>query len=161
MDQAGEGFGFHLLAQNRDRVVVGVAGVDDDRKTGDVSRLDMGAEVLDLLTPRAVFVVIVEPGLADAALELGFCISVSGIATFKKSDELRAVIKTVPLDRLLVETDAPYLAPMPHRGKRNEPAFVAHTAAMLAALKGVSAQELADVTTENFFRLFTKVTKPI
>ena len=98
--------------------------------------------------------------LADAALELGFCISVSGIATFKKSDELRAVLSTVPLDRLLVETDAPYLAPMPHRGKRNEPAFVAHTAAMLAALKGVSADELATATTENFFRLFTKVTKP-
>ena len=98
--------------------------------------------------------------LADAALELGFCISVSGIATFKKSDELRAVLKSVPLDRLLVETDAPYLAPMPHRGKRNEPAFVAHTAAMLAALKGVSAEELADATTQNFFRLFTKVTKP-
>jgi TatD DNase family protein len=98
--------------------------------------------------------------LADAALDLGFCISVSGIATFKKSDELRAVLKDVPLDRLLVETDAPYLAPMPHRGKRNEPAFVAYTAAALAALKGVSAEELASVTTENFFRLFTKVKRP-
>jgi TatD DNase family protein len=98
--------------------------------------------------------------LADAALELGFCISVSGIATFKKSDELRAVLKTVPLDRLLVETDAPYLAPMPYRGKRNEPAFVANTAAMLAALKGVSGDELATATTDNFFRLFTKASRP-
>ncbi|HJW41356.1 MAG TPA: TatD family hydrolase [Rhizomicrobium sp.] len=95
--------------------------------------------------------------LADAALELGLLISVSGIATFKKSDELRAVLKTVPFERLLVETDAPYLAPMPHRGKRNEPAFVAHTAAALAALKGVPMDEIAQVTTENFFRLFTKV----
>jgi TatD DNase family protein len=98
--------------------------------------------------------------LADAALELGFCISVSGIATFKKSDELRAVLKTVPLDRLLVETDAPYLAPMPYRGKRNEPAFVTNTAAMLAELKGVSGEDLARATTDNFFRLFTKATRP-
>ncbi len=98
--------------------------------------------------------------LADASLELGLSISVSGIATFKKSDELRAVLKTVPLDRLLVETDAPFLAPMPHRGKRNEPAFVAHTAAMLAGVKGVSPEELAATTTENFFRLFTKVKRP-
>jgi len=98
--------------------------------------------------------------LADAALDLGFCISVSGIATFKKSDELRAVLKDVPLDRLLVETDAPYLAPMPHRGKRNEPAFVAHTAAALANLKGVSVEEMSARTTENFFHLFTKVQRP-
>ncbi|HVP86090.1 MAG TPA: TatD family hydrolase [Rhizomicrobium sp.] len=98
--------------------------------------------------------------LADAALELGFCISVSGIATFKKSDELRAVLKEVPLDRLLVETDAPYLAPMPYRGKRNEPAFVKNTAAVLAELKGVSAEEMASRTTENFFRLFGKVQRP-
>ena len=98
--------------------------------------------------------------LADAALELGFCISVSGIATFKKSDELRAVLATVPLDRLLVETDAPYLAPMPHRGKRNEPSFVVNTASVLAQVKGVSADEIARVTTANFFRLFSKAAPP-
>ena len=98
--------------------------------------------------------------LADAALDIGFSISVSGIATFKKSDELRAVLKDVPFDRLLVETDAPYLAPMPHRGKRNEPSFVVNTAAMLAELKGVSADELARVTTDNFFRLFSKASRP-
>ena len=98
--------------------------------------------------------------LADAARALGLSISVSGIATFKKSDALRAVLKTVPLDRLLVETDAPFLAPMPYRGKRNEPAFVAHTAAMLATLKGVSPEDLATATTDNFFRLFTKVERP-
>jgi len=98
--------------------------------------------------------------LADAALDLGFCISVSGIATFKKSEELRGVLSDVPLGRLLVETDAPYLAPMPHRGKRNEPAFVVNTAAALAALKGVGADELARVTTDNFFRLFSKAVRP-
>jgi TatD DNase family protein len=98
--------------------------------------------------------------LADAALALGFSISVSGIATFKNSQALRDVIKTVPLDRLLVETDAPYLAPVPHRGRRNEPAFVADTAAMLATVKGVSREAIAEQTTENFFRLFTKVARP-
>jgi TatD DNase family protein len=72
---------------------------------------------------------------------------------------LRAVFRNIPLDRLLVETDAPYLAPIPHRGKRNEPAFVAHTAATLAELKGVSPEALADATTENFLRLFTKVSR--
>ncbi|MGC9954497.1 MAG: TatD family hydrolase [Rhizomicrobium sp.] len=98
--------------------------------------------------------------MAEAALDLGFYISASGIMTFKKSEALRAVLKDVPLDRLLVETDAPYLAPAPHRGKRNEPAFVAHTAAALAELKGVSADELARATTDNFFRLFTKAARP-
>jgi TatD DNase family protein len=98
--------------------------------------------------------------LADAALDLGFYISASGIMTFKKSEALRAVLKDVPLDRLLVETDAPYLAPAPHRGKPNEPAFVAHTAAALAELKGVVVEELARATTDNFFRLFTKATRP-
>jgi TatD DNase family protein len=94
--------------------------------------------------------------LARAALEFGFYISVSGIATFKKADELRDTIKDVPLDRLLVETDAPYLAPQGKRGKRNEPAFIVLTAQMLADLKGVSFDTLAAATTENFFRLFTK-----
>ncbi|MGZ5929829.1 MAG: TatD family hydrolase [Rhizomicrobium sp.] len=98
--------------------------------------------------------------LADAALALGFYISVSGIATFKNSGALRDVIKTVPLDRLLVETDAPFLAPVPYRGKTNEPAFVVHTARMLAELKGISEAELAAATTENFFRLFRKVQRP-
>ena len=98
--------------------------------------------------------------LADAALELGFLISASGIMTFKKSDALRAVLKSVPLDRLLVETDAPYLAPVPHRGKRNEPSFVAHTAQALAELKGVTTDTLARATTDNFFSLFTRAIRP-
>jgi len=98
--------------------------------------------------------------LAEAGLAIGLYISASGIITFKKSEALRAVFRGVPADRLLVETDAPYLAPAPHRGKRNEPAFVAHTAAALAALKGVSADEIARLTTDNFFRLFAKVERP-
>ena len=98
--------------------------------------------------------------LAGAALELGFYISVSGIATFKKSDLLRATLKEVPLNRLLLETDCPYLAPQPVRGKRNEPAFLVYTAEMLADLKGIRLSELAQATTENFFRLFAKA-KPV
>lgn len=94
--------------------------------------------------------------LAGAALEFGLYISVSGIATFKKSELLRATLKEVPLDRLLVETDCPYLAPQPVRGKRNEPAFLVHTGAMLAQLKGIAEDELKRATTENFFRLFAK-----
>jgi len=98
--------------------------------------------------------------LADAALQMGLFISVSGIATFKNSTALRDVIKSVPLERLLVETDAPFLAPAPHRGKTNEPAFVVHTAKMLAELKDVTPEVLAEVTTGNFFRLFSKVQRP-
>ena len=93
-------------------------------------------------------------------MDIGFYISISGIATFKNAAELRETIKAVPLERLLVETDAPFLAPVPHRGKRNEPSFVAETAAMLAELKGVSPQELARITTDNFFTLFTKAQRP-
>jgi TatD DNase family protein len=91
-------------------------------------------------------------------MDLGFYISFSGIVTFKKAEELREVVKYVPLDRILVETDSPYLAPIPHRGKRNEPAFVAHTAATVAGLKGISVEELGRITTANFFKLFNRAT---
>jgi TatD DNase family protein len=92
--------------------------------------------------------------LADAALGMGFLISFSGVVTFKKADELRDVARSVPIDRMLVETDCPYLAPLPYRGKRNEPAYVRETTARLAELKGVSFDELARATSENFRRLF-------
>jgi TatD DNase family protein len=99
------------------------------------------------------------PKLAEESLALGFYISFSGILTFKKAEELREVAKTVPMERLLVETDSPYLAPVPHRGKRNEPAYVVHTARVLAELKGVSPEDIAAQTTENFFKLFNKAKK--
>jgi TatD DNase family protein len=83
-------------------------------------------------------------------------VSFSGVLTFKNSADLRAVAAEIPLDRLLVETDAPYLAPVPRRGKRNEPAFVRHTAKALADVKGVSEAEIARATTNNFFQLFKK-----
>lgn len=94
--------------------------------------------------------------LADKALELGLYISISGIITFKKADALRDVVQTVPLDRLLVETDAPYLAPVPYRGKPNQPAYTRYTAEKLAEIKGVSVSEIALKTTNNFMILFNK-----
>jgi len=98
--------------------------------------------------------------LAEGALALGFYISFSGVLTFKNSSELRDIAKDIPLEKLLVETDAPYLAPVPHRGKPNEPAFVAHTNRVLAEIKGISEAECARATTENFFHLFAKARRP-
>ena len=96
------------------------------------------------------------PKLAEEAIDLGFYISFSGILTFKKSDELRNIAKHVPKDRLLVETDSPYLAPEPHRGSTNQPAYVAHTGAVLAGVHDISPENMADLTTANFFTLFNK-----
>ena len=182
-----------LLLEDVAGLPVGVASVDDQRQAGLARRSDVGAEALDLLGPRAVLVVEVEAGLADAdaetgdmleeeyakgafrglihcfsagpevahrALALGLFISISGIVTFKAAEELRTIVRHIPIDRLLVETDAPYLAPVPKRGKTNEPAFVAHTAAKVAELKGVTLAELEAATTENFFRLFAKAERP-
>jgi TatD DNase family protein len=101
------------------------------------------------------------PDLARRGLALGGYVSFSGVVTFKNAGALRDIALAVPPDRLLVETDAPYLAPEPMRGKTNEPAFVAHTAARLAALRGVDGGEIARLTTDNFFRLFTKVPRAL
>ncbi len=95
--------------------------------------------------------------LAVKAVELGHYVSFTGILTFKRSDELRAIAAELPADRVLVETDAPYLAPLPYRGERNEPAYVVETAKVLAQARGVPAEVIARQTTENFFRLFSKV----
>ena len=94
--------------------------------------------------------------LAETALSLGFYLSISGIATFKSAGDLRAIFAAAPRDRLLVETDSPYLAPQPHRGKRNEPAYTADTARLIAAHLGLAPEEFAALTTANFDRLFPK-----
>ncbi|MBR1600658.1 MAG: TatD family hydrolase [Alphaproteobacteria bacterium] len=95
--------------------------------------------------------------LCKAGLEIGFYISASGIITFKSGESLRKIFANVPNDRLLIETDSPFLAPVPHRGKRNEPAYVVNTAQVLADLKGLEISELADITTNNFLKLFNRV----
>ncbi|HWM62137.1 MAG TPA: TatD family hydrolase [Rhizomicrobium sp.] len=151
-----ENFRSHIAAARQTKLPLIVHTRDADDDTIDILRDEM---------TKGAFTGLIHcftgtQKLADAALELGLYISVSGIATFKNSTALRDVIKSVPLDRLLVETDAPYLAPVPHRGKTNEPALVVHTAAMLAELKGVTPDQLAAATTENFFRLFSKVVRP-
>lgn len=92
--------------------------------------------------------------VALAAIEMGFYISFSGILTFKSAKDLQAVAKALPLERILIETDSPYLAPMPHRGKMNQPGFVRHVGEFLADLKGISVTEVQETTTKNFFKLF-------
>jgi TatD DNase family protein len=98
--------------------------------------------------------------LAQKSVEMGLMISISGIVTFKKATELQEAVSQLPLSSLLVETDAPFLAPIPHRGRRNEPSFVADTAAKVAEIKGIEPAELHKITGDNFFRLFAKVPTP-
>ncbi len=98
--------------------------------------------------------------LAERALDIGFYISLSGIVTFKNAQDLRDIAQDVPVDRILVETDSPFLAPIPNRGKRNEPSFVVDTAAKVAELKGLDNDALSMASTENFFRLFNKAARP-
>ncbi|MGI9515305.1 MAG: TatD family hydrolase [Anderseniella sp.] len=98
--------------------------------------------------------------LAERGLAIGAYLSFSGILTFKSAEAIRAAARLCPLDRMLVETDAPYLAPVPHRGQSNEPAYTAHTLAHLAEVKGVSVEQMANATSDNFFHLFNKAPRP-
>jgi TatD DNase family protein len=98
--------------------------------------------------------------LAFTGIELGLYVSFTGILTYKKTDDLRAIARDLPADRIMVETDSPYLAPGKFRGKRCEPAYVTETARVLAETRGVAADDIARQTTENFFRLFSKVPRP-
>jgi TatD DNase family protein len=120
------------------------------------------ARILEEETGKGAFPAVLHcftggPDLAQRAIALGLFISFTGILTFRKSDALRAIARSLPAERVLVETDAPYLAPGQHRGKRNEPAYVVETAKILAETRAVSTDEIARQTTENFFRLFRKV----
>jgi len=99
--------------------------------------------------------------MAQASMALGFYISFSGIVTFKNAQELQETAIKVPLDRLLIETDSPYLAPVPYRGKRNDPSLVLHVAEKIAELRGISVDEVAQASTDNFYRLFSKIERPI
>ncbi len=151
-----EGFLRHIEAARRTKLplVIHARDADDDIAAILVDETGMGAFpfVLHCFSSGAA--------LARQGLALGGYVSFSGILTFKNSNQLRDIAAEVPLDRLLVETDAPYLAPVPHRGQRNEPAYVADTAAVLANVKGVTSDAIAAATTENFFRLFHKVQRP-
>ena len=155
-DAQEQGFRTHIAAAR----ATGLPLVIHSREADD----DM-ARILEEETGKGAFPAVLHcytggPELARRAIALGLSISFTGILTFKKSDELRAIAASLPADRVLVETDAPYLAPGPHRGKRNEPAYVVETAKVLAAARGVSFEEIAHQTTDNFFRLFAKVPRP-
>lgn len=126
---------------------------------------DDTAKILKQETEKGAFPAVLHcftggPSLARRAIELGLYISFTGILTFKKSEELRAIAASLPADRILVETDAPYLAPGKFRGKRNEPAYVTETASTLAEVRNVSLEEISRQTSENFFRLFARVPRP-
>lgn len=147
-----EGFLKHIAAARETGLPLVIHARDADDDMGDILEAEMakGAfkAVLHCFTGGE--------RLARRAIDLGLYLSMSGVITFKASDALRAIAKAAPVDRLLVETDSPYLAPLPHRGKRNEPAYVVHTAAALAQLRGLPPTEIARITTENFFRLYHK-----
>lgn len=146
------GFRNHIAAARETQLPLVIHARDADEDT---------AAILEDETARGAFPAVLHCytgglDLARRGVDLGLYVSFSGILTFKKSDGLREVAKAVPLDRLLVETDAPYLAPGKYRGKRNEPAYVVETAAELARVKGITLDALAHATTENFFRLYNK-----
>jgi len=154
------------LGWQRERFARHIAAAREVDKPLIVHTRDSGADTVDMLKGEGA-----APGVlhcftdtwevARAALDLGYYISFSGIVTFRNADPLREVARRVPLDRLLVETDAPYLAPVPHRGKANEPAYTRFVAQMLAEVRGADPEELAGQTTENFFRLFKGATRHV
>jgi TatD DNase family protein len=151
-----EGFLRHIAAAR----ITGLPLVIHAREADD----DIG-DILEAETGKGTFPFLLHcfssgARLAERALALGGAISFSGILTFKRSDDIRAVAASAPLERLLVETDAPYLAPVPHRGQRNEPAYVRDTARVLAEVRGVSLEAIGEITSRNFFRLFSKVPPP-
>lgn len=152
-DRQRDSFRAHIEAARRTGLPVVVHTRDADTDTAAILSEEMGKGAF----PGLIHCFSSGPELAEKAMELGLYISISGIVTFKKAEALQATVAGVPLDRLLVETDCPYLAPIPFRGKRNEPAYVAHTAAKVAELKGVSIAEISRATTDNFLKLFTKV----
>jgi TatD DNase family protein len=155
-EEQAESFRSHIAASRQTGLPLIVHTRDADRETGDM----LEEEYVKGAFPGVIHCFSSGPEVARRALALGMFISISGIVTFKAAEELRTIVRDIPLDRLLVETDAPYLAPVPKRGKTNEPAFVAHTAAKVAELKGVTVAELEAATTENFFRLFAKAERP-
>ncbi len=152
-DVAARVFRTHIAAARASGLPLVIHAREADDDVAAILRDEMGqgsfAGVLHCFTSS--------PALAATGLELGLFISFSGVVTFKNSDGLRGIARQVPLDRILVETDAPFLAPAPHRGKRNEPAFVAETARVLADIKGLDPAAFAAATSRNVDRLFSKL----
>jgi len=145
-------FRAHIKAARATGLPLIVHSRDADEDTAAI--LEAGAE--EGAFPGVIHCFTAGRALAEATLDLGLYISLAGVVTFKTAEALRAIARDLPLERLLVETDAPYLAPVPKRGKTNEPAYVVHTATYLAELRGLPTDDFARTTSENFFRLFAK-----
>lgn len=156
-DAQAEGLRIHIAAARQTGLPLVIHSRDADDDMVSILRDEMGKGAF----PALLHCFSSGRALALAGIELGLYVSFSGILTFKRSEELRDIARELPADRLLVETDAPYLAPQQRRGKRNEPAYTAMTAAVLAETRGVSLEEIAEQTTANFFRLFSKVPRPV
>jgi TatD DNase family protein len=152
-DTAERVFRNHIAAAREAQLPLVIHTRDADEDMARILREEMGQGAF----PALLHCFTGSRGLAEAAVDLGVYLSFSGVLTFKNAQELRDIAAAMPLERLLVETDAPFLAPTPHRGKRNEPAFVKETARVLAEAKGVSEAEIARATTANALRLFSKM----
>lgn len=151
-DRQRASFRAHLAAARETQLPIIVHTRDAEEDTAEILRDEMGKGAF----PGVIHCFTASDGFADIALDLGFYISISGIVTFKNARALQETAARLPLDRLLIETDAPFLAPVPHRGKTGEPAFVADTCRFLAGLRGEDAGELAEATRRNFHTLFAK-----
>jgi TatD DNase family protein len=155
-DQQAAGFRVHIDAARQTGLPLVIHSRDAEDDTAAILEDEMGkgafTPLLHCFSSAAI--------LAQRGVAIGAYVSFSGILTFSKAQELRDTAKSIPLDRLLVETDAPYLSPAPHRGRSNEPAFVVHTLRKLAEVRQMSETAMAAQTTENFFRLFSKVPQP-
>ncbi len=146
----------HIAAARETGLPLIVHARDADKETMEI----LSAEREQGAFPGVIHCFTGSRALAERAVALGLYISFSGILTFKKAEELREIARDLPEDRLLVETDAPFLAPVPHRGKTNEPSFVVHTAQCLATVRDMPMERLERVTTDNFYRLFNKIDRP-
>jgi TatD DNase family protein len=156
-DLQERGFRNHIAAARETGLPLVIHARDADDDVAEILREETGKGAF----PAVLHCFTGGRALAFTAIELGLSISFTGILTYKKTDELRAIAKDLPADRILVETDSPYLAPGKFRGKRCEPSYVVETAKVLAETRGVSLEEIGRQTTDNFFRLFAKVPRPI
>jgi TatD DNase family protein len=155
-DAQEQGFRTHIAAARETGLPLVIHAREADIDTAAILEEEMGKGAF----PAVLHCFTGGRALALRAVALGLYVSFTGIVTFKNSQALRDIAAELPADRILVETDAPYLAPLPYRGKRNEPAFVVETAKVLAATRGVTIDDIAQQTTDNFFRLFSKVPRP-